>query len=204
MPSVDTPPHAPADAAPRLIAFPDLVARVRAGDPRAAAALWRRFAGHVLRCIRRDFLTPRQPLRRDLESDDLAQEAWQSMFTTLRDGRDFASEGDFLRFLFALTRNCFRRHWRARLTAAKRSLRREERFDARRHDRPAPGPGPAEQAASAEERRRLLAGLPEVQRVIVLAVLDGERLAEAAARLGVSARTAQRHLDRIRQRCQRS
>src|SRR5450755_1904579 len=85
--------------------LPELLDRVRAGSQEAARDLHDRFSGHILRAIRRHFLRHGDPLRSAMDSTDLLQEAWSSVFEMLKDGRTFATDSDFARFMLTVTGN---------------------------------------------------------------------------------------------------
>jgi RNA polymerase sigma factor (sigma-70 family) len=196
--SDERPPCPAAEAVGDTRLFGDLIERARAGCQDAARTLYERYNRHILSVVRRHFLPTAAPLRRDLDSGDLVQEAWGSLFAVLRQGRAFLTPEDLKRFMVTLAGNHFRKHYRARVTARKRSLNREEALDPATHDLAATGTDPAEQVAAADECQHLLAGLPEQDRPVLLAVRDGERLCEVASRLGISLRTAERIVERAR------
>jgi RNA polymerase sigma-70 factor (ECF subfamily) len=96
------------------------------------------------------------------EADDLGQEVFLRVF---RDARRYKPEGHFRAWLFRIAGNLARSHLR------RRRILRWVRFDAARHERPAPQPGPAgehEARARQEAVRVAIARLPARQRQALL------------------------------------
>jgi RNA polymerase sigma factor (sigma-70 family) len=172
--------------------FAALIAQVHAGSQSAARTLYENHSEAVLAVIR-DLLEPQDPLRRRVDSTDVAQEAWRSAFEALQRGEAFPDERDFARFLHKVAANCVGMMRRA-AAANKRSLGREEPLAGRDH--PAKAPGPAELAASADHWDVFLAGLLPVDRHIVVRCFRGEPLAEIALALGLDLRFVQRLVKR--------
>ena len=170
-------------------AFAALLLQVRDGSETAAQTLYERHSMDVLAAIR-ERLSPRDPLRRSVDSFDVAQETWRNAFEALRRGEAFADEHALHCFLRKVAANCLGMMRRAQVGAAKRTLDREEPLAGR--DFPATAPGPAEQAACADEWQSFLAALPLVYRVIVVWAWRGVPLPRIARELALSDRFVQR------------
>lgn len=103
-----------------------LIARARAGDQEAAAGLVRRWRP-AIRAVARRRLRARPVLRRAIDSNDLAQEAWTTFFTRVlsKKALSFNDEQTFICFLSRLVANCTRASTEHYLEAKKRDLSRE-------------------------------------------------------------------------------
>ena len=176
--------------------FQKLLAHVRSGNDGAATALFEQFERTVLVFVRRR-LRADDPVRLEFDSTDLAQLTWTTVFEQLRQGEAFGRASDLRAFLRTIADNHYRRA-RRHCLAGKRTRAREEPLNQARHDRPAAGPDPAAHAEAADDWEQLLARLSENERRLLLAVGDGDSLAEAAEHFGVSARTVQRWAAHVR------
>lgn len=154
--------------------FAELVSRFRTGSQEAARRLYDKYSRHVLRVIRRNFMPADSPLRRDIDSIDVLQEAWGTVFELLQQGKTFATEEKFIGFILAVVGDHFREFYRARVTSQKRALNREEAFDSKRHDKPEVGSDPSEHLAAEDKLRHWWDALPERQGFIVQAIHAGE------------------------------
>jgi RNA polymerase sigma-70 factor (ECF subfamily) len=161
---------------PDAVAFPDLMARIRAGDAHAAEHIFRQYESQLRLEVRLRLRDPR--LRRLVDEDDVCQSVMLSFFVRARLGEyDVAELADLLRLLAGMARNKVavqaRRH-----TAARRDFRRAEGI-AGAEATVAPGSTPSQVVAGAEllgEIRARLSG--EEQRIADLRVADaaGPRL----------------------------
>ncbi|HZT81908.1 MAG TPA: ECF-type sigma factor [Gemmataceae bacterium] len=181
--------------------FDDLMARLQAGDPDAAALVVGRFAGRLV-ALARSRLGGR--LRPKVDPEDVVQSVCKSFFARHARGQLAADSWDALWGLLALLtlRKCGR--WREHFHAGVRDVGREV-------SPPADGPGPAweamareptpdEAALLAESAERLLDGLEERERAIVALGLQGYTTAEIGEQVGCTRRTVQRVLRRVRER----
>jgi RNA polymerase sigma factor (sigma-70 family) len=183
---------------PQGMPLASLLERVHAGCPEAARVVYERYSHHILRVVRRRYLPPGSLLRRECDSTDLTQEAWASVYDLVRRGKTFSTEADFIHFIVAVTRNHFLMHYRAHVKCQSHSLEREKPLALAHRAALAVGPDPAKSLAAEDEWQHLLKGLPNEQQQLLAAVHDGDRLAEAASRLGVGLRTAQRFVRTFR------
>ena len=163
-----------------------LVARAKA-DPRAFAALYRRYVERVYRyCYRR------------LGTREAAEDATAAVFARALAGLPGLREGPFRGWLFAIAHNAIVGEFRQRAARPERGLdEAAEVVD--------PGDGPAEAALAGEARASvlgLLPRLPEEQRRVLelrLAGLSGPEIGHALGRSHGSVRVAQyRAIRRLR------
>src|SRR5262249_48614952 len=84
--------------------FPDLLRRLRAGDPQAAAELFRRHEPVLRRFVRTRMCHPQ--LRRTLDSIDVCQSVFGNFFRGVRLGRyDLQTPEDLCKLLVVMARN---------------------------------------------------------------------------------------------------
>jgi len=130
------------------------------------------------------------------DAEDIAQEVFLKAYRGIRRFRGAAS---FSTWLYGIMLNCVRTHWR-RATHAVETL--DGDADGR-HDPPAPGGGPEEEALRRERIgavRRAIAGLDEEAReVVVLRDIRGLSYEEMAAAIGAPVGTVKSRLHRARQ-----
>jgi RNA polymerase sigma-70 factor (ECF subfamily) len=165
----------------------DLARWVATGDPRAAAALWRKYATLVRALIRRSL---GQCAEADV--DDLVQDAFVGLFRSLSRLRD---PGALRSFVVSTALHVARSELRRRRVRRCMSLTRTGHLPDVVH----------EQASDPEARRavmRLCEVLGEVddrgRRAFVLRHVEGCELTEVAQSLGCSLATAKRSLARAR------
>ena len=163
-----------------------LVARAKA-DPRAFAALYRRYVDGVYRyCYRR------------LGSREAAEDATAAVFARALAALPTCREGSFRGWLFAIAHNAIVGEFRQRAARPERGLDEAEAVID-------PGDGPEAAALAAEARESvlgLLPRLPEEQRRVLelrLAGLSGPEIGHALGRSHGSVRVAQyRAIRRLR------
>jgi RNA polymerase sigma factor (sigma-70 family) len=177
-----------------------LIKQAQNGCPHAERALYDQYAAEIRSFIRQQLLLPSDPLRCDLDSDDIGQETWSAVFATLKRDKLFADERAFAGFLRQVARNCYRKGYRARVTTQKRSRRREQRLEPADGNLPGNDPDPAQLAALAERWRVFLASLPTDELVILMRRSQGEKVAQIAQDSGLAVRTVQSIIHRLRQR----
>jgi RNA polymerase sigma-70 factor (ECF subfamily) len=185
--------------------FQELMVRLRAGSPDAAARVFDRFAGRLIALARRRL---DGPLRAKLDAEDVLQSVYRSFFRRCDRGEFHLDGWDGLWSLLVLltVRKCGRQaeHYRA----ARRDVRRE--------DTPVPPglggdaweatgrePTPEEAVVLAETVESLLRGLDGRDRAIVTLSLQGYTVAEVSDEIGRTQRTVQRVLERVRKRLER-
>jgi RNA polymerase sigma factor (sigma-70 family) len=168
----------------------DLARRYRAGDQRAADALYRRYAARLTAAVRsrcgRSFASRFDP-------DDVTQAAFRALFERLRVAEP---DGDLWGLLLVLALNTVRRLVEHH-SAAKRSVRRT--CPAEDSGRPLPVPdarsGDAFRAVALREE---IDALPEPDRKVVELRLAGYEVGEITAQTGRPRRTVERVLQTFR------
>lgn len=180
----------------------NLVARWRAGDQRAAAALYERYAARLI-ALARSQLSSRIAQRVDPE--DVVQSVYRSFFVESRDGRfELERGGELWRLLVTITFHKLRnqvKHGRR----AKRNQDRECGFGSEDSLHVILGaalagtPSPIEAVALADELQQIMAQLKPAQRPILELRLQGYNIAEIAERLQRGERTVRRVLDRVKE-----
>lgn len=170
----------------------DLARLYRAGDQRAADALYRRYAIRLTAVVRsrcgRSFSARFDP-------DDVTQAAFRALFQRLR---ECEPAGDIWGLLLVLALNNVRRLVEHH-SAAKRSVRRTCPAE----DEGRPLAVPDRRSTNAFESvalREELDALPEADRTIVELRLAGYEVGEITARTGRARRTVERVLHDFRER----
>lgn len=168
-----------------------LVARLRDGDPAAQAQVVDAYKDRLVTVIARVAGSA-------ADAEDLAQETFLKAFGAI--GR-FDGRSALFTWMYRIAVNTARDWVDHRRRRPAVPLHGPE---GPRHDPPAPGPGPDEQAVRAEERaavHRALARLPEPFRgTLVLREMEGLSYGEIAATLGVSIGTVESRIFRARTR----
>jgi RNA polymerase sigma-70 factor (ECF subfamily) len=182
------------------IAFDRLMARLRAGDNEAAAAVFRRFASQLIALSRNQLDTW---MRSKVDPEDIVQSVFRSFFLRFQDGDWHFVNWDSLWGLLTLVtlRKCSDRC--AYLCRECRDGRRE--VDGAGALGPGapwgpidPAPSPSEAAMLTETVERLLNGLGPPERDVVELSLQGYTAAEIAERLGRAARSVRRVREHVR------
>jgi RNA polymerase sigma-70 factor (ECF subfamily) len=189
---------------PEDSSFADLLARLRAGDPAAAARVVGQYSCR-LAALARAHLDRRILAREDPE--DVLQSAFHSFFRRCSAGQfRLDRREDLWSLLVTLTlHKCGHRADYHR--AGRRDVRRDVAPPADASgswwEKFAREPTPTEAALLAETVERLLDGLEAHQQQIVRLSLQGETVAQISAGLGVTQRTVQRVLKGVRERLER-
>ncbi len=176
----------------------ELLANYRAGDERAAAALYERYIGRLTR-LAASRLSAK--IARRTDADDVVQSTFRSFFLRVRDGRlALDEEHDLWRLLVSITLHKLYRQVRHN-RAERRSVDAEQTpstfadadaaFLAR-------DPSPEEAAILADELQSILSRLEPFARRVLELQLQGESLKEIAAETGRSERTMRRALADVR------
>jgi len=188
---------------PSQDSFDALMGRLRAGEEEAAAQLFQRYAGRLIGLAhsRLDRL-----VRQKVDPEDVMQSVFKSFFCRHRAGNwDLADWNGLWSLLAQMTiRKCGRRavHYRG----ARRDVRREagahqdQDESAYFHEAINREPTPDEAAMLAETIEVVLGEAEGYHRDIVQMSLQGSTCAEIAAQTGVTERSVQRVLKRIRSR----
>jgi RNA polymerase sigma-70 factor, ECF subfamily len=184
---------------------PDLLARLRGGDERAAAEVFGRFA-HRLAGLARQKLG--KALRGKEDPDDAVQSALKSFFLRYAAGEyELASWDDLWGLLTRITAHkCGHRF--ERFHAARRDVRREVAAPAADESNPSweplvRDPTPAQALVLAELLEELHRPLGGRDRGILALRLQGEEVAAICAQVQCSERTVFRVLDRVRRQLER-
>ncbi len=186
--------------------FDDLMARLRAGDDAAAAAVFDRFARRLVG-LARVRLDAR--LRQKVDPDDVLQSVFRSFFLRHAEGQFTLRDWDSLWSLLTVitVRKCGR--WAEHFLAAGRDVGREVAASSEGDESGASwqalarDPTPDEVLALTELVERLMGGLDEREREVVSLHLQGCTVAEVCEQTGRPQRTVYRILDRVRDRLRR-
>jgi RNA polymerase sigma-70 factor (ECF subfamily) len=185
--------------------FEEVVARLRAGDNAAAAAVFQRFARRLVGLARRRL---EEAARQKEDPEDVVQSVFRSFFTRQQEGEfDLASWDSLWTILTLMTiRKC----------ANRVAYFHAECRDVQREVRPVPGgesaqswqalgddPTPSEAAVLTETVEHLMRGLVERDREVLTLHLQGYTIPEISTQVGRSERTVSRILDRVRKHLRR-
>lgn len=164
--------------------FAGLLARVRAGDPAAAADLVRRYEPAIRVAVRAGLLDP--ALRRHFDSMDVCQSVLGSFFARAAVGQyDLEQPAQLVALLVKMTRNKVAmqaRHHRQ----AKRDARRVAADDAALGGAAGTAPDPQRAAANRELLSAILTRLGDEEREIAQRRALGQDWAAVAAEMGGS------------------
>jgi RNA polymerase sigma-70 factor (ECF subfamily) len=183
--------------------FGDLLARLRAGDPDAAAAVFHRFAHRLIGLARRHL---DRRLLAKVDPEDVIQSVFKSFFLRYAEGQfDLGGWDSLWSLLTRITlRKCGR--WAERFLSRARNIHHEvsppPEGSAADWEALAGDPTPAEAAMLAETVEAVLRDLQGRDRDIVALGLQGYSAVEISARLGRPERTVYRVLGRVKKRLQ--
>jgi DNA-directed RNA polymerase specialized sigma24 family protein len=181
------------------------IVRLKAGDPEAAGALWRRYFTRLVELARQHLA---RHVRRAADEEDAALSAFASFCAGAAAGRfpRLDDRNDLWRLLLTLTIRHARkvaRNETAQRRDAGRVVSAADLFDLPDADLDrlaGDEPDPALAAEVADELRFLLARLPSASlRSLVTDLLAGYTAPEIARKLGCSLRSVERRWQRIRQ-----
>lgn len=181
--------------------FERLMRLAQGGCESAARQLYEEYSQHVIRVVRRRL---NRRLRRQLDSDDIAQSVWASFFGAPLSAFAFAKPNDLVQFLELLARNKVIDRNRRHAGTAKRNYAREKSLD----ELPDPNGlvDPRQMTASkaciADDRWEALLRdqPPRVREILVLSRL-GFTSDEIAQRMGLHPRTIKRQLQKASEAC---
>lgn len=169
---------------------------VLSGEPGSQHEVVHRYTQRLLGLARRQLP---QRLRQRVDPEDVVQSVYRSFFRRLNEGCfTFEDSHDLWRLLAAMTfhkaRNAIKFHQRRR-----RDIRREDASGAVAGDQAASPAEPGDQDVTVlfDCLERLLAGLPDNYREIVVRRLDGDSIEQIAARVHRSRRTVLRVLAQL-------
>jgi DNA-directed RNA polymerase specialized sigma24 family protein len=176
-----------------------LLERYRAGDDRAAEAIFARYFGR-LTALARSRLSRRVARRTDPE--DIVLSVYRSFFLDARAGRFALSRGgDLWRLLASITKHKLLRQARHH-GADRRSVGLEvplEQAEEGRFFVRGPEPTPDDAVALADELEWVLSWLDPLGRRVLELRVQGAQFGEIAADTGRSERTVRRNLGQIRE-----
>jgi len=184
--------------------FAALIESVRLGDEAAVTALLGQFEPEVRMMVR--VRLPRI-LRNQLDSMDIVQAIWTSVFTGKPDDvARFTDVGQFRGFLAGVARNKVYEEYRRRTKTKKYCLGREERLYVRKGERDVPldvvasDPTPSEGVQADDRLDQLTRGRPLEEVRVVNLRRQGLKFHEIAQRLGISERSIRRVINAIQKR----
>jgi RNA polymerase sigma factor (sigma-70 family) len=184
--------------------FAALIESVRLGDEAAVTALLGQFEPEVRMMVR--VRLPRI-LRNQLDSMDIVQAIWTSVFTGKPDDvTRFTDVGQFRGFLAGVARNKVYEEYRRRTRVKKYCLGREERLYVRKGERDVPldvvasDPTPSEGVQADDRLDQLTRGRPLEEVRVVDLRRQGLKFHEIAQRLGTSERSIRRVIKSIQKR----
>jgi RNA polymerase sigma-70 factor (ECF subfamily) len=182
-----------------------LVARWRAGDQRAAAELFRRYADRLI-ALARSRLSTRMAQR--IDPEDVVQSAYRSFFADSRDDRyDVERGGDLWQLLVTITLHKLHHHV-TQASAQKRAVERECHFGSEdsllgiQAHLSAHEPSPMEAVALSELLEQVMRQLDPRERRMLELRLQGYNLDEIATQTQLSRRTVKRVLKEVKERLQ--
>jgi RNA polymerase sigma-70 factor (ECF subfamily) len=179
----------------------ELLARWRGGETRAAEELFGRYTERLL-ALARCHLSGKIAQR--LDPEDVVQSAYRSFFTDVN-RYTLQRSGDLWRLLAAITIHKLH-HQVARHTAAKRSVEREQSFEAEgvmlgvEADAVAQDPSPSAAVAVVDELQQLMADLAPLHRRMVELRLQGYQVREIAGETERSERFVRKVIEEVRAR----
>jgi RNA polymerase sigma factor (sigma-70 family) len=177
--------------------FSSLVAGLRAGDPGASDALYRRYGPFIRATVRRQ-LHPR--LRTRFDSLDFVQDVWASFLSIPTDHYSFDSPRALLGFLNRVAYHKVVEVFRQRFQSEKDKITREVPIrDADVGGRlRADCPTPSQLAIADEEMERLLRHFPAGHRIIVQRLREGYTHEDISRMADVSLSTVNRVVRRLK------
>jgi RNA polymerase sigma-70 factor (ECF subfamily) len=184
--------------------FGKLMKRVGAGSEGAARELVDKYGPHILRVVRRRL---GRNLRSKFDSVDFVQAVWASFFADRAELNRFDEPDKVAAYLRHLASNKVIDEYRRRVRTGKRDVSRERPLESSSAARPAhaltAGPTPSEVAVGNELYQEILGNSDQdAQRVAALrhAGISQESIAKE---LGVSTKTVQRVLQKLRLKSQK-
>lgn len=181
--------------------FRALMDRVRAGCPDATRELFDIYRDHILIIIRRR-LSGR--LRTLYDSEDFVQDVWASFYAVPVEAYRFDTAAQLFSYLGELAVNKVVERYRQRYGTQEHDLERVRSLDGSAAVPAAqqigPDPTPSHVIGNREQLDRLMEGKSgSFQRLLMLVALD-YTYEEIADELGLSARTVQRLVERLKNR----
>jgi RNA polymerase sigma factor (sigma-70 family) len=180
----------------------NLVERFRQGDPRAAEALFRRYAVRLAR-LAEEHLS--RKLAGRVGGEDVIQFVFRTFFQRCARGEFHIDDSaQVWRLLVKLTLRRARAEARRHLAGKRDASAEAPGGDIRLAEALAHDPDPAEAAQLADQIEHLLKGLPPLHCHVLELRLQGHAVADIATQLAVSRQTVYRVLDLLQHRLTRS
>jgi RNA polymerase sigma factor (sigma-70 family) len=179
----------------------ELVARLRGGDPQAAAELFTQYARRLTGLAEQQLS---RKLAARLDGADVVQSVFRTFFRRCAAGEfRIDSSAELWRLLVTITVQKARAYGRKHTAAVRDVAAEAQGGGASLADAVAHEPGPADAAALVDQIEDLLRGLPDLYRDVLQLRLEGHTVSDAADRLGVSRRTVHRALNLLQDRLTR-
>jgi RNA polymerase sigma-70 factor (ECF subfamily) len=184
--------------------FADMMRRLEAGDPEAAAVVYARYCHRLVRLARGKL---GGALRAKVDADDVVHSVFRTFFRRAAQGQFDLDGADALWALLAeiTLRKCGRwhRHFAARKRGGGLAAVPIDEIEPGHEPADSREPSPADATELLELLERLLRDLGEPERLVCEMRLQGFDVAEIADRAGCSAATVYRKLDLIKSRLRR-
>lgn len=183
--------------------FQSLMEQIAAGSEAAVEKLLGLYGEHLCRAVRRRLS---RALRPKFDTSDFVQAVWASFFCDRRQLAQFEHSGQLVAFLTRVASNKVVDECRHRLQTKKADVARERSLsDDTSQEIRIPGrePAPSQVAIMREQWEQMAGELPSRYRQILALRAAGETQEEIAGRLGVSEKTVNRVLNKLRARVER-
>jgi RNA polymerase sigma factor (sigma-70 family) len=181
---------------------PNLVGRLRAGDPEAAADLFRRYAARLARLAEQHL---GRKLAARVGGEDVVQSVFRTFFRRSAAGEFQIDDSSHLwRLLVTLTLRKARDQARHHLAGKRDAGREAPATDIPNAEVLSGEPSPAEAAELVDQIESLLRGLPELHCHVLERRLEGHPVADIALELNVSRQTVYRVLELLQRRLERA
>lgn len=182
--------------------FEALMRRLRHGDAAAYDDLYVRYGSAIRRAVRQHL---HSRLRPQFDSFDFVQDVWASFVALPVDQYTFADTDSLGRFLTRVARNKVIEVYRRRFRTRGYDIRREQ-VVAPTPAVPEPavidrGPSPSQVAMAGERWEVMSRMLPDGHRAILERLSEGHTHEDVAEQLGVSVRTVERVVRRLKDLC---
>ncbi|MCE9557267.1 MAG: sigma-70 family RNA polymerase sigma factor [Planctomycetes bacterium] len=179
--------------------FKSLLRQVHQGSEAAAWTLVEIYGPHILRAVRRML---DQRLRKRLDSQDLVQAIWASVFAKPQRLLKLQQPEELIAYLAILARNTVIEESRRQTYAQKRAIGREVSLEDSTGAGPAVNtrsrlPSPSQVAIAREQWERMCENQPTHYRQIIELRLHGETYESIGHELGLSERTVRRVLEQL-------
>ncbi len=177
--------------------FAVLLHRIKEGSEEAMLELVEKYGQHVFRAVRRKL---NRKMRSKFDSGDFVQAMWASIFENRARLFEFTTARDLIVFLSRVAHNKVIDEIRRRLVLQGRNLKREVRLDQTNVGKSAVSRGPtaSEVFIAGESLQQMTARHSTRSQIVFELRRNGATYAEIASVLGVTSKTVQRVLQRLR------